>query len=557
MYTRVSYFYDWVQAIQDSVSVPLIDETGLSGSSGSWTYRTVDVPDGAIGLSVAMAGSTGDADHYVRYGSQPTSGAYDCRPYLNGCNEACSFTSPSAGTWHIGINAYSTFSGLSLAASYSAAGAATEACGDGVDNDGDGDTDCADADCASDASCAGPTETCDDGVDNDGDGDTDCADSDCADSHCVSDPACASGVEDCDDGGDNDGDGDTDCDDSDCAGDASCTPEICDDGVDNNDDGDADCDDEACSGEAACLTEDCSNGMDDDGDGDVDCGDSTCPDEPVCKSCNGTPKRGVFTSSSNRKRYKYSGKKQRLFKAWLRCDRGTDFDLVLQMKLPLVNKWVNVAKKRDDGAAHKIMKRGLPKAEYRWVVERKSGAGGWALCVKAPDLGESDDAGISESGNIDGVGGLVGASELLSDDFESGWGNFTDGGSDARRSSNDAAYAASGSYCARLRDNSGSASSIYTDRFDTSAVNTLTVSFSFIAASYENGEDFFVELYVDGSWTVIGQHVRGTDFSNGTRYDEELELDVATIGTARLRFRSDASGNNDMVYIDDIVVTGS
>ena len=52
-----------------------------------------------------------------------------------------------------------------------------EDCTDGVDNDGDGDADCADSDCASEASCI---ETdCDDATDNDGDGATDCDDSDC------------------------------------------------------------------------------------------------------------------------------------------------------------------------------------------------------------------------------------------------------------------------------------------------------------------------------------------------------------------------------------------
>jgi YVTN family beta-propeller protein len=59
-----------------------------------------------------------------------------------------------------------------------------EICDDGVDNDGDGDVDCADSDCAGDPACPEP-EICDDGVDNDGDGDVDCDDSDCD-----GDPAC-------------------------------------------------------------------------------------------------------------------------------------------------------------------------------------------------------------------------------------------------------------------------------------------------------------------------------------------------------------------------------
>lgn len=59
------------------------------------------------------------------------------------------------------------------------------ACADGVDNDQDGLTDCADDDCDADAVCEGgeeaEPEVCDDGVDNDLDGQADCDDSDCAD----------------------------------------------------------------------------------------------------------------------------------------------------------------------------------------------------------------------------------------------------------------------------------------------------------------------------------------------------------------------------------------
>jgi hypothetical protein len=57
------------------------------------------------------------------------------------------------------------------------------ACNDGVDNDNDGDTDCADANCA--GSGCSPTEICNNTIDDDLDGAQDCADSDCD-----SDPAC-------------------------------------------------------------------------------------------------------------------------------------------------------------------------------------------------------------------------------------------------------------------------------------------------------------------------------------------------------------------------------
>jgi cysteine-rich repeat protein len=59
-------------------------------------------------------------------------------------------------------------------------------CADEVDNDKNGQIDCADAACAADPACAPDPELCNDTIDNDGDGDIDCADADCA-----ADPLCA------------------------------------------------------------------------------------------------------------------------------------------------------------------------------------------------------------------------------------------------------------------------------------------------------------------------------------------------------------------------------
>jgi len=91
--------------------------TGLSGSVGSQTNFTFDVPAGATSLKFAISGGTGDADIYVKYGSAPTTSSYDYRPYLNGNNETVNAT-PKAGTWYVMINGYQSFSGVSLVATY-------------------------------------------------------------------------------------------------------------------------------------------------------------------------------------------------------------------------------------------------------------------------------------------------------------------------------------------------------------------------------------------------------------------------------------------------------
>lgn len=92
--------------------------TGLAGAAGTQQFWTIQVPAGTASLRVAMTGGTGDADLYLRYGAQPTTTAYDCRPFLSGNNETCTVANPQAGTYHVLVNAYSTFSGATLTATW-------------------------------------------------------------------------------------------------------------------------------------------------------------------------------------------------------------------------------------------------------------------------------------------------------------------------------------------------------------------------------------------------------------------------------------------------------
>jgi hypothetical protein len=90
--------------------------TGLAATKGNWssTY-TIVIPSGSTKLTVAISGSTGDADLYVRQGSAPTTSSYTCRPYLTGDNETCTISSPTAGaTYYIRVRAYATYSGVTL-----------------------------------------------------------------------------------------------------------------------------------------------------------------------------------------------------------------------------------------------------------------------------------------------------------------------------------------------------------------------------------------------------------------------------------------------------------
>jgi PKD repeat protein len=95
-----------------------MSQSNLSGTTSAWDRYTVEIPAGMASLVVTISGGSGDADLYVRAGSQPTTSAYDCRPYKNGNAETCTITNPAAGTMHIGLRAYSTYSGVSLNAEW-------------------------------------------------------------------------------------------------------------------------------------------------------------------------------------------------------------------------------------------------------------------------------------------------------------------------------------------------------------------------------------------------------------------------------------------------------
>ncbi|WNG14137.1 peptidase M4 [Cystobacter fuscus] len=96
--------------------------SGLAGSSGNKQYFTLEVPAGLPNVVFDLRGGTGDADLYVKQGSVPTTGSYDCRSFKIGNTENCTFSSPAAGTWYVLIYAYSSYSGVSLKATHEAGG---------------------------------------------------------------------------------------------------------------------------------------------------------------------------------------------------------------------------------------------------------------------------------------------------------------------------------------------------------------------------------------------------------------------------------------------------
>ncbi|MGR5285945.1 S8 family peptidase [Vibrio maritimus] len=91
--------------------------SNISGGRGEQKQYYIDVTAGQR-LSVTISGGSGDADLYLRYGSAPTLSNWECRPYRYGNQETCTVTSTKNGRYHIMLNGYTSFSGVTLEARY-------------------------------------------------------------------------------------------------------------------------------------------------------------------------------------------------------------------------------------------------------------------------------------------------------------------------------------------------------------------------------------------------------------------------------------------------------
>jgi subtilisin family serine protease len=146
------------------------------------------------------------------------------------------------------------------------------------------------------------------------------------------------------------------------------------------------------------------------------------------------------------------------------------------------------------------------------------------------------------------------------DNFETGWGSYTDGGADCSRYTG-GTYAWEGSAAIDIQDNSGTPSSFYhTGTYNVTSYNTLEVEFYFIAVSMESGEDFWVQYYNGSSWVTVATYARGTSFNNNTWYMATVRIARSSYNfptNARIRFRCDASNDQDDVYIDAVTFRGT
>ena len=99
---------------------------GLSGGQSSEQLFVLQVPNGATNLEIAIAGGSGDADLYVRFGQLPSTSVYDCSPFASGSVESCVSEFPLPGNYFILVHGYSLYSDVSIVGSYTTTGGSSK-----------------------------------------------------------------------------------------------------------------------------------------------------------------------------------------------------------------------------------------------------------------------------------------------------------------------------------------------------------------------------------------------------------------------------------------------
>ena len=99
-----------------------VDVTGIGAAQGENRYYRITLPANVTRLTLSTTGGPGDADLYVRHGELPTTSASACQSTAPATTESCTVQQPAAGDWFVLLDAFTTYSGLTLRGSWVSGG---------------------------------------------------------------------------------------------------------------------------------------------------------------------------------------------------------------------------------------------------------------------------------------------------------------------------------------------------------------------------------------------------------------------------------------------------
>jgi len=163
-----------------------------------------------------------------------------------------------------------------------------------------------------------------------------------------------------------------------------------------------------------------------------------------------------------------------------------------------------------------------------------------------------------ESSSAAAVTANISETELSAHYFESGWDGWDDGGSDCSRYTS-GTRSSEGSASIIIQDDSGAASTMTSPAYDLSSYDEVRIEWDYYAYSMESGEDFFLKYYDGSSWQTVATYLVGTDFTSDTFDAASVTLSSSSYTfptNAQFSLECSASGNNDQIYIDEVIITG-
>ena len=133
-------------------------------------------------------------------------------------------------------------------------------------------------------------------------------------------------------------------------------------------------------------------------------------------------------------------------------------------------------------------------------------------------------------------------------------GIWIDGGA-AASFTNNPVFAATGNSSYLLTGNLGQASSIFTSNLPLSGAGALTLSFSYLPLSMEDGDGFMVEYASNGTdYQILRSYAYGVQFTDVRRTDMLTLPNVNFTNNSRLRIRTATNETSDYIILDDISV---
>jgi len=171
----------------------------------------------------------------------------------------------------------------------------------------------------------------------------------------------------------------------------------------------------------------------------------------------------------------------------------------------------------------------------------------------------SDDKGGSASTTLNiTVTAPVDFTQLTYDDFDTGFGNWLDGGVHAKIAQGNCVEGE----CVNFQANGEESTITLAEGLDLTGYNSLKVGFSFKTKGMKSTEGFFIEQSIDGgqNWSIIKTLVQGVDFTNELATtlnyvftDNEINFTDNTL----VRFRANGGGTGHDIYIDNIATSAA